>query len=163
MMRTRRAWFWTIACISVAAASCHNGPPPTGWIHGSESERWAQAEKHFRGLDMAMVEIGYRYQELHWAGHDGNWPFAAYQLEKIGLSLDRALERRPKRRASAEELFLPVLQDVGESIEFKDPVRFRSSFAEMTAACNACHEAEGVPSFRVARPIQRPSPIRPAP
>ena len=109
-MRSRLLCLVSLATLSVGAAACHNGPPLTGWIQGSESERWAAAERHFRGLDVAMVEIGYRYQELHFAGDDGNWAFAAYQLKKIGLSLDRALERRPKRRASAEQLFLPMLQ-----------------------------------------------------
>ena len=84
-------------------------------------------------------------------------------MQKIQLSLDRALERRPKRRASAEQLFRPVLQEVGKSIALKDPVRFRSSFAQLTTARNPCHQVEGVPSFHVPGPLQRPSPIRPAP
>ena len=48
-----------------------------------------------------MVEIGYRYQELYWAGADSNWEYAGYQLAKIDLALANARERRPKRQASA--------------------------------------------------------------
>ena len=163
MVRVGLACFAAVACISLAATACRNDPAQTGsWIQGSESERWAQVEQQFRGLDVAMVEIGYRYQELYWAGDDGNWELAAYQVQKIELSLERALERRPKRRASAEQLFVPTLQLVEESVSLEDRVRFRSSFAELTEACNACHQAEGVPSFHVAKPTQRPSPIRPA-
>ncbi len=153
-----------VACLSLPATACRNDPAQsTRWIQGSESERWAQMEQQLRGLDVAMVEIGYRYQELYWAGEDGNWEFAAYQVRKIQLSLERALERRPKRRASAQQLFLPATHSVEESASLEDRVRFRAAFAEMTEACNACHRAEGVASFHVVPPIHRPSPIRSSP
>ena len=52
------------------------------WIKGNEQEKLETIENQFRGFDMAMVETGYRYQELYWAGQDENWEYADYQLEK---------------------------------------------------------------------------------
>lgn len=58
-----------------------------GWLsQGSVEERFAVVASQLRGFDVAMVEVGYRYGELYWAGRDGNWEFAAYQIEK-GASL----------------------------------------------------------------------------
>ncbi|MGR7814566.1 hypothetical protein [Lacinutrix undariae] len=35
------------------------------WIKGTEKEQLTTIENQFRGFDMAMVETGYRYQELY--------------------------------------------------------------------------------------------------
>ena len=114
--------------------------------------------RHLRGLDVAMVEIGYRYQELYWAGVDENWEYADYQREKIDLALENALERRPKRRASAEAVFMPALEELRQAIALKRG--FQVAFARTTTACNSCHVAESVPSFHVAPPTERTSSIR---
>ena len=108
-----------------------------------------------------MVEIGYRYQELYWAGVDSNWEYASYQAKKIDLALENALERRPKRRASAGALFEPSLKEVGQAIASREPAAFSAAFERMSAACNSCHAAEGVASFHVEAPTDRASPIRP--
>ncbi len=122
--------------------------------------RWTTVARHLRGLDVAMVEIGYRYQELYWSGVDSNWEYAAYQLKKIDLALENALERRPKRRASAEAVFVPSLGEVKQAIAQKQRPRFEEGFSGMTAACNSCHAAEGVASFHVELPTDRQSSIR---
>ena len=38
------------------------------WINGTEQEKLETIENQFRGFDNAMTEVGYRYQELYWAG-----------------------------------------------------------------------------------------------
>jgi hypothetical protein len=107
-----------------------------------------------------MVEIGYRYQELYWAGMDSNWAYADYQLKKIKLSLENALERRPKRRASAEEHFLPLVDDTRQAVATRERVAFDEAFGALTAGCNSCHVGEGVGTFHVESPSVRQSLIR---
>ena len=72
------------------------------WIQGTENQKINIIEKQFRGFDMAMIETGYRYQELYWAGQDQNWEYANYQLKKIKVAIENGLQRRPKRAKSAE-------------------------------------------------------------
>ena len=72
------------------------------WIKGDKQSQIETIEKQFRGFDMTMVETGYRYQELYWAGQDENWDYAQYQIEKIRKTLKNEFERRPKRAKSAE-------------------------------------------------------------
>jgi len=107
-----------------------------------------------------MVEIGYRYQELYWAGVDSNWEYADYQAKKIDLAMENALERRPKRRASADTLFEPALTEVEQAIASRKRTMFGEAFETMSAACNSCHAAEGVASFYVEAPTDRASSIR---
>jgi hypothetical protein len=130
------------------------------WIRGDSHERWTTVAKHLRGLDVAMVEIGYRYGELYWAGVDSNWEYADYQVKKIALALENALERRPKRRASSELLFAPALGELEQAIGSKNRDAFTERFEGLSAACNACHAAEGVASFHVEPPTDRQSSIR---
>lgn len=129
------------------------------WLaSGSADERFAQVSKHLRGFDMAMVETGYRYIELYWAGEDGNWEYADYQLEKLRTAISNGLERRPKRASSAQMIF-PELDKVVASIGEKDLIKYRQSFTTLTQSCNACHAAEKVSFFNVSPPSFRVSPI----
>ena len=107
-----------------------------------------------------MVEIGYRYGELYWGALDENWGYADYQVKKVRLALENALERRPKRRTSTELTFIPALDEMARVVEEHDAARFGEAFEQMTSACNACHAAEEVPGFYVVAPNVRYSPIR---
>jgi hypothetical protein len=134
-------------------------PAASDWLQGSDHEKLQTIAKHLRGLDMAMVETGYRYGELYWAGQDRNWDFAAYQLEKIRLTLELSLERRPKRAASAQLFSTVAVPQMKEAIEKKDPELFRKRFEVFTTACNTCHAMEQVPFMHVRPPAQRLSVI----
>lgn len=111
---------------------------------------------------MTMVETGYRYQELYWAGKDGNWEYASYQAEKIRQTMEYGLDRRPKRAASAEA-FLKALSDMDSVTKHGDSTAFVPTFQMLTGKCNACHRDEKVRFFNVDLPLVRQSPIRGAP
>lgn len=130
------------------------------WIKGTETEQIKTIEKQFRGFDNTMVETGYRYQELYWAGQDENWEYADYQLDKIKLVIENGLERRPKRAKSAEHFLTYVLPEMKKSLEKKDIEVFNKNFQTMTINCNSCHAMEKVPFFSVQIPTDRQSPIR---
>jgi len=62
------------------------------WIKGTDQEKVEMIENQFRGFDMAMVETGYRYQELCWTGQDkmktGNLPITNWSKSKRLLKMD---------------------------------------------------------------------------
>src|SRR3990172_9440034 len=91
-----------------------------GWLKGDENQKFETIAKQFRGFDMAMVETGYRYQELYWAGKDENWEYAAYQAEKIKVAVENGLERRPKRAVSAQDFLNIALPEMDSSIASRD-------------------------------------------
>ncbi|WP_299123113.1 hypothetical protein [uncultured Tenacibaculum sp.] len=130
------------------------------WIKGTDQEKMKTIESQFRGFDKAMVEVGYRYQELYWAGQDENWDYANYQLNKINKAIKLGLIRRPKRAASAENFLNYVIPEVKKSITAKNKETFNKNFEMMRTNCTSCHMAERKPSFTVQIPTDRQSPIR---
>jgi hypothetical protein len=113
-------FFQVAGCVVLAAAwACTKPAEPDRsgeWLRGDVDARFAQVARHLCGLDMAMVEIGYRYGELYHAGRNGNWDFAAYQRGKIELALANGVARRPKRAASARMLELDCRRSRGTVI-----------------------------------------------
>jgi hypothetical protein len=135
-------------------------PVPDDWTSGADQEKMQLLSKHLRGLDVAMVETGYRYTELYWAGQDGNWDYAAYQLDKIRLVLELGIERRPKRAESARLFLTTAVPAMQKAIEKRDRVSFDAQFKIFTVACNTCHAMEKAPFMQIHLPEQRLSPVR---
>lgn len=130
------------------------------WLTGSYEQRFAEIERQFRGTDVAMAEVGYRFAELYHAGGDGNWSYARYQTEKIATAIERALVRRPKRAASARPFLDEELPVVLRAIESENSADFHQAMDRLRAACMKCHTQEHVPWITVEFPAARPSPVR---
>jgi hypothetical protein len=153
----------TTSLLLLAACSPKEEDPPSGrdgWLKGTPHEKLDVVAKQLRGFDMTMVETGYRYQELYWAGTDGNWEYAAYQVEKIKQAIEYGLERRPKRAGSAETFLKEGLPPMEKLVKEKDSVGFLAAYEMLTKQCNACHKEEEVPFFTIKPPLHRQSPVR---
>lgn len=132
------------ALVPSAHADLAQPKPADSWLKGTSDEKFAQIERHLRGLDVSMAEIGYRYAELLSAGKTRNWDYAKYQTEKIDLSLRLAIERRPKRAKSSEPFLNESLPPVMEAIKAKNPERLDVALKSLHAGCIQCHRAENV-------------------
>jgi len=120
------------------------------WLTGTPEENFARIEKHLRGLDAAMAEIGYRYGELLDAAQTRNWDYAQYQTEKIDLSLRLAIERRPKRAKSSQPFLETDLPLVLKAIKDKDEQGLDKAMTALHGSCIQCHKSENVLYFREA-------------
>jgi len=154
----------TAAPLMVALGCARQEPIPRasgldGWLKGTTDEKFDVVANHLRGFDMAMVETGYRYTALFFAGEDRNWEFANYQATKLKLAIENGLQRRPARAASAQGFLNATLPAVLDAIKGKDAAGFRRTFAAMTATCNSCHAAEKVGFMNVVTPTARHTPI----
>lgn len=149
-----------------AACGCASGAPESrpagakGWLEGDTHQKFDTVAKHLRGFDMAMVEVGYRYNELYFAGQDRNWSYAAYHSEKIRVATENGLERRPARAASAREFLDVALPRVQQAIQAQDLEAFNASFEQMRLACQQCHQQEGAPFVQMVTPERRLLPLR---
>jgi hypothetical protein len=158
-------WIVTCGVVLVIVSGMWSGvghaQAPGGWLKALPPDKQADAiDKQLRGFDMAMVEVNYRYTEMYFAAIEGNWDYARYTGEKIAWALNNGFERRPKRRAGGEALFLsgPYPQVI-EAIKKKDIALFKQRFDALRATCNACHAAEQVPFIRVGNPTIRQNPL----
>lgn len=109
---------------------------------------------------MAMVEVGYRYKELYWAGIGMNWEYAQYQLDKMELAIKNGFERRPLREASGQKFVDESIPEMRNIINQRDTSLFKKEFLLFTSQCNHCHIKEALPFFRVELPTTRNSIIR---
>jgi hypothetical protein len=134
----------------VAAATEPPPNPNAGWLKGSDDEKFTTVERHLRGLDVSMAEIGYRYGELLVAGKERNWDYAKYQTDKIDLSLRLAVERRPKRAKSAEPFLVNDLPAVLDAVKAKDAPKLDAALERLHAGCVECHKKEDVLYFKSA-------------
>jgi len=145
----------------IACGEKGNKPSGTnGWLKGDDDEKFETVANQLRGFDIAMVETGYRYQELYWAGKDENWDYAKYQADKIKTAIESGLERRPNRAGSAQNFLNAALPDIQKAILTKDTLLFSRTFTALTANCMACHSLEKVPYMLVKTPVSRQSPIK---
>jgi hypothetical protein len=149
-----------LAVAVVTTASCRSQATATqsgegGWLAGTPDEKFDTVAKHLRGFDMAMVETGYRYTELHWAARDRNWGYADYQLKKIRTAVENGLQRRPKRAKSAETFLKIVLPAVEEAISRQDGALVVERLGALRATCNTCHVAENVAFIQIGEPQVR--------
>lgn len=151
-MRNGFSLVFAILCIAACAPPQETETPtstPTpaaGWLASDADSLRRQLDPHLRGLDVAMMEIGYRYGELIVAVRGREWPYAQYQAEKIALSLRLAVERRPARAASAAP-FRDQTNGLIEILKTRDASRADSAMNALHAGCLTCHAAENVPHF----------------
>jgi len=152
--------FLLLVIVILACTQKNNHPAQGNWIKGSEKEQIETIEKQFRGFDNAMVETAYRYQELYWAGQDENWDYAKYQIEKIKLTIENGLQRRPKRAKSAEHFLTFTLPEMLKAVKSKDTAVFNSGFQFLRTACKNCHVMENVPFIQSIIPTVRLSAVK---
>ncbi len=132
----------------------------TRWAGETIEEIVASIENQIGGFDQTMMETGYRYKELYWAGMDSNWEYAEYQLEEMLGSLEKGFVRRPEREASAGQFVNTAAPQLMATIASGNKQAFMGSFNRFAASCNTCHGMEDVAFIQVIIPEQRTSVIK---
>lgn len=122
------------------------------WLKGSKQEQIEIKERQFGGFGKTMIEVGYRYNELYWAGQNENWEYAKYQLEDLEEAMEKGFERRPNREKNAKNFMTVSIPDLMRAIEEKSKPEFEQSFENLRISCNSCHKMEEMPSFKVETP-----------
>jgi hypothetical protein len=104
----------------------------------------AEASKGYvPALGDIMGATQLRHIKLWFAGKLRDWDLAAYELGQIKASLEGAATLYSGIPVTDVTLVVKPLQLIGDAIETKDSTRFAKAFNELTAACNACHQAIG--------------------
>lgn len=131
-----------------------------GWLKGDVNEKFETVASHLGGFGKAMWEVDYRFSELYWAGQDMNWEYAAHQIHELEETIEKGLERRSERAASAQQFMNSAIPDLEKAIETRDPEIFERRFMVMLNTCNSCHALEDMPFLTVKVPVIRGSSIR---
>ncbi|NEW59860.1 hypothetical protein GSY74_01075 [Sulfurovum sp. bin170] len=127
----------------------------------SSEEKFKKIEKQLRGFDLAMVEVGYRFNSFYFAIKDKNYPLANYQWDKIKKAMENGVQRRPKRESSSKAMFLDTqYKSMKIALDKKDDKLIAKEYQQTKQVCNACHVAERVPFIDVIDPQYRWQPIK---
>ena len=112
--------------------------------------------------DLMIATIQPRHERLWRAGQDENWDFAAYELGNLHGAFNRLGQAQPAEHGtSLPDMIASVTEqpfkELSTAIQSKDGVAFAKAYADLTDACNSCHQAlnHGVVEIHVPN---RPSP-----
>jgi cytochrome c556 len=127
----------------------------------TDEQKFQKIQKQLRGFDLAMVEVGYRFNTFYFAIEDKNYDLAHYQWDKIKKAIENGIERRPKRKNNSESMFLNTqYKAMQDALLTKDPQQIQKAYTHTKQICNACHQAENVPFIHVTNPKYRWQPIQ---
>jgi len=112
--------------------------------------------------DLMIATIQPRHERLWRAGQDGNWDFAAYEFG----NLEGAFNRLGRAHPTEDGMSFPAMitsvterpfKELGTAIRAKDGAAFTKAYADLTDACNSCHQAlnHGVVEIRVPNRTSR--------
>jgi hypothetical protein len=127
----------------------------------SDEQKFKKIQKQFRGFDLAMVEVGYRFNSFYFAIEDKNYDLAQYQLDKIKKAMENGIQRRPKRALNSQAMFLTThYKTMSKALASHDTQKITEEYENTKRSCNACHAAEKVPFIHVINPEYRWQPIK---
>jgi hypothetical protein len=127
----------------------------------TDTQKFKAIQKQFRGFDLAMVEVGYRFNSFYFAIKDKNYDLALYQWDKIKKAITNGTHRRPKRKTNSEVMFLNTQYITMKiALSKKNDKLIWQEYSQVKQSCNACHAEERVPFIKVIDPEYRWQPIR---
>jgi len=141
----------------------NNYSTKSNWLLETKSDetKFKKIQTQLRGFDLAMVEVGYRFNTFYFALKDKNYDLAQYQLDKIKKAITNGIQRRPKRAKNSKLMFLDSQYiTMSKALSTQDAVKIHKEYLNTKQLCNACHKAERVPFIRVIDPEFRWQPIR---
>jgi hypothetical protein len=109
--------------------------------------------------DLMTIAVQPRHIKLGLSGQRANWTYAAYELNELRNALARVARTIPVYRSTdmatlVESMTRAPLAAVERSIRDKDSKAFESSYAQLTATCNACHISQDHPMVIIQVPRQ---------
>jgi len=111
------------------------------------SDATAQQKPYTPNLsDLMTMTVQPRHAKLGLAAHEGNWPYAAYELHELKEAFDRVAKAWPKWRTfSISEMMASVTKEpmaaLDQAIKAGDSSRVTTAYVQLTAACNTCHRS----------------------
>jgi hypothetical protein len=113
--------------------------------------------------DLMTMAIQPRHTKLRLAGQAGNWPYALYELSELRNAFARVARTIPIYRnidmaAVTGALTTEPLKAVEQAINAQDVGQFKTAYAGLTTACNACHLSQDHAPVVIRVPSTNPYP-----
>ena len=103
-----------------------------------------------------MGAMQLRHFKLWYAGKSRNWELAAYEMGQIEDSFANAARLYKNIPVEKINMIVRPTMALQSAIDAKDGKHFADAFDNLTAACNACHEAAHVDFIAIQVPTASP-------
>ncbi len=118
-------------------------------------------ELYIPGLGDLMGATQMRHAKLWFAGENGNWDLAAYEMDELREGLTDAAHFNPMFKnipvqTMLEQFTTQPLSGLDKAIASKNVENFKQAFDQLTAACNGCHHAAARGFISITRPTMVP-------
>jgi hypothetical protein len=111
-----------------------------------------------------MVDVGYHWTNLWFAGEKNNWPLAMFYLEETRRHILWTIQLRPVRKGpdGNDVNLMPIFEGidttafkaVADAILARDSAAFPAAYRATLESCYACHKASGMPYLRPMVPTE---------
>ena len=133
----------------------------TGCVVKKPEAKQAKVPPYVIGTGEIMMANQYRHAKLWFAGEDGNWPLAAYEVRELkeGFGDVKTFHPTFKKMPTApkvDEFVEGPLGELDQAVKHQDKAAFEASFDELSAGCNACHRTFGFGFNVIMRPTAPP-------
>ena len=147
----------TVAGIAIAATALLAIGVARSVAAGPEAAPSPHATDYLPSIsDLMIATIQPRHERLWWAAQNENWEFATYELGNLHGAFNRLGKAHPMEHdISFPEMIASVTEqpfkELDSAIKSTNRVAFAKAYADLTDACNACHQAlnHGVVKIRV--------------
>jgi hypothetical protein len=156
MIRRRAIVVAGLAVVATAMLTISVGTS-RGAAAGPEAAPPLHATEYLPSIsDLMIATIQPRHERLWRSEQDENWEFAAYELGNLHGAFSRLGNAHPiEHDISFPEMIASVTElpfkELNSAIQSKDHTAFAKAYADLTDACNSCHQAlnHGVVEIRV--------------
>jgi mono/diheme cytochrome c family protein len=157
--------------VALAAPCVGLAQSPAGKTAAATPAAGALPEYHPSMGDLMTMAVQPRHIKLGLAGRQQNWTYAGYELSELRNAFARIARTIPKYQSwDTAEVATAMTQApfsaLEQAIKARDTTQFSAAYAQLTQACNACHQAQNHAAVVVKVPDAAMFPdqdFRPAP
>ena len=147
-MTTSKRGFWIAAGCAAAVLALVGGRAPA---------QTAQPDYHPSLGDLMTMAVQPRHIKLGLAGRARDWTYLGYEAGELRNAFNRVARTVPAYRNSdmagmISSNIKEPLDRLDEAIKARDGRRFDVAYAEVTRACNTCHQGLGHPEVVIQVP-----------
>lgn len=141
------AAFAASLCLVALTANAQNGPRPSALPPPAKPT-------DFPGLGEIMTLQQLRHIKLWFAGQEGNWALARYEIGELKEGFEDA--DKLVGGGTVEKMVGAPLTDLQKAADEKNSTAFNAAFDRLSAGCNGCHHALDRPFIVIQRPTLLP-------
>ncbi len=156
-MKSTFAVLFATALLSMSPASAQNAAAPVAPSAPAATAPAAASESSATdvpGLGEIMTLQQLRHIKLWFAGHDGNWPLAAYEIGELQEGFED-VDKLVGGDTVDREVGAPI-KGLQKVVADKDRAAFPAAFDKLSAGCNSCHHLLDHPFIAIQRPTLLP-------